>query len=294
MDLKSFLDEKRIIVDEGLRRVSESLKPTPVPLRDAMEYSLFSNGKRIRPILALASCEAKGGASDDILPFACALEMIHTYSLIHDDLPCMDNDDLRRGRPTCHKVFGEAVALLAGDGLLTEAFRVMADPAYTEKIDPAITRQVVFELARAAGASGMVGGQAMDVVYEGKEGTKEIVDFIHKNKTTALIRASVRIGAMAARADKEELGQFTRYGESIGFAFQIKDDLLDVEGDEVQVGKKLKKDIGKQTYVRYHGIDGSKTKIDELINTAVKSIKFLGANGRILSELARFIGERSF
>jgi geranylgeranyl diphosphate synthase, type II len=292
--LKSFLDEKRMVVEEGLRRISQSFKLTPDSLRDAMEYSLLSNGKRIRPILALASCEAKGGTDDVVLPFACGVEMIHAYSLIHDDLPSMDNDDLRRGRPTCHKVYGEAVALLAGDGLLTEAFRVMTDPIYTEKVDPAITRRIVFEVARAAGANGMVGGQAVDVIYEGKEGTEEIVNFIHKNKTTALIRASVRIGAIAAGADEQELEHLTRYGESIGFAFQVKDDLLDVEGDEAKVGKKLKKDTGKQTYVRYHGIDGSKTRIDELIMSAVESVAFLGAKGKVLSELARFIGDRSF
>jgi geranylgeranyl diphosphate synthase type II len=281
-------------VEEGLRSLSISIAPAPGPLKEAMEYSLFSKGKRIRPILALLANEAGGGEDYGVLPFACALEMIHAYSLIHDDLPSMDNDDLRRGRPTCHKVFGEAIALLAGDALLTEAFRVMTDEEFTGRIDPVVTSRIVFEIAQAAGARGMVGGQAVDVTYEGKEGSKEIVTYIHENKTTAMIRAAVRIGAIAAQTGEQELEQFSRYGEAIGFAFQIKDDLLDVEGDEIEVGKRLKKDAGKQTYVRYYGVDGSKAKIDELINRAVESMAFLGPKGTVLVELARFLGERSF
>ena len=294
MDLQSFLSKKRTIVEEGLRSLSISIAPVPGPLKEAMEYSLFSKGKRIRPILALLANEAGGGEDHGVLPFACALEMIHAYSLIHDDLPSMDNDDLRRGRPTCHKVFGEAIALLAGDALLTEAFRVMTDREFTGRIDPVVTSRIVFEVAQAAGARGMVGGQAVDVTYEGKEGSKEIVTYIHENKTTAMIRAAVRIGAIAAQAGEQGLEQFSRYGEAIGFAFQIKDDLLDVEGDEIEVGKRLKKDAGKQTYVRYYGVDGSKAKIDELINRAVESMAFLGPKGTVLVELARFLGERSF
>jgi geranylgeranyl diphosphate synthase type II len=294
VDLQSFLSTKRTIVEEGLRSLSISIAPAPGPLKEAMEYSLFSKGKRIRPILALLANEAGGGEDYGVLPFACALEMIHAYSLIHDDLPSMDNDDLRRGRPTCHKVFGEAIALLAGDALLTEAFRVMTDEEFTGRIDPVVTSRIVFEIAQAAGARGMVGGQAVDVTYEGKEGSKEIVTYIHENKTTAMIRAAVRIGAIAAQTGEQELEQFSRYGEAIGFAFQIKDDLLDVEGDEIEVGKRLKKDAGKQTYVRYYGVDGSKAKIDELINRAVESMAFLGPKGTVLVELARFLGERSF
>jgi geranylgeranyl diphosphate synthase, type II len=294
VDLQSFLSKKRTIVEEVLRSLSISFAPVPGPLKEAMEYSLFSKGKRIRPILALLACEAGGGADHGVLPFACALEMIHTYSLIHDDLPSMDNDDLRRGRPTCHKVFGEAIALLAGDALLTEAFRVMTDRECTGRIDTAVTSRIVFEVAQAAGAKGMVGGQAVDVTYEGKEGSKEIVNYIHENKTTAMIRAAVRVGAIAAQTGERELEQFSRYGEAIGFAFQIKDDLLDVEGDEIEVGKRLKKDAGKQTYVRYYGVDGSKAKIDELIRHAVESMAFLGPKGTMLVELARFVGERSF
>jgi geranylgeranyl diphosphate synthase type II len=258
-----------------------------------MEHSLFSEGKRIRPILALAVCETKRGKAAAVLPFACAIEMIHTYSLIHDDLPCIDNDDLRRGRPTCHKVFGEAVALLAGDALLTEAFRVMTDPRFSSQTPPAIAREILYEIAQAAGAEGMIAGQVVDVLYDGKEGTKSILDYIHRNKTAALIRASVRVGALAGGAAPRELEQFTTYGESLGLAFQIGDDLLDAEGDEKIVGKKLRKDVTKQTYIKHYGVAQSRARLDELVNEAIEAVKFLGSGGGALTELAEFVGKRS-
>ncbi len=293
MDLLSFLHEKRIVVENTLRDIFVSFSSTPGVLRDAMEYMLFSNGKRIRPLLAIATCESLGKPSDDLLPIACAIEMIHTYSLIHDDLPSLDNDDIRRGRPTCHKVFGDAVAILAGDALLTEAFRVMADTRYTYKITPKLLRQSVFEIASAAGADGMVGGQIMDVLYEGKEGSKNILNYIHMHKTTALIVASVRIGAIMGGAKTRELKHFTKYGQCIGLAFQIMDDILDAEGDEELVGKRLKKDTGKQTYIKHYGIAASKIKLEQLIEEALKSIDFLGEKSIILKEIAKFIGNRS-
>ena len=292
MDLGTFLRDKRIIVDNTLKDIFASLQTTPGMLRDAMEYSLFSNGKRIRPILAIATCEANGKASDDLLPMACAIEMIHTYSLIHDDLPSIDNDDIRRGKPTCHKVFGDAIAILAGDGLLTEAFRIMTDSHFTYRIGLKMLRQIVFEVASAAGANGMVGGQVMDVLYDGKEGTKNILNFIHLHKTTALIRASVRIGAIMGGAKVKELNKLTKYAESIGLAFQITDDILDAEGDEEIVGKKLKKDVGKQTYIKHYGIVASKIKVEQLLEEALEAIKFLGENSKILSALARYVCNR--
>ncbi|HEY3278537.1 MAG TPA: farnesyl diphosphate synthase [Syntrophorhabdaceae bacterium] len=291
-DLASYLREKQIIVENSLKDLFSSLKTPPSVLRDSMGYMLFSHGKRIRPILAIAACEAQGKSSDDLLPFACAIEMIHTYSLIHDDLPSLDNDDLRRGKPTCHKVYGEAIALLAGDGLLTEAFRLMADNRHGERINPRIVRDVIFEVASAAGAEGMVAGQVMDVLYDGKEGTKNILHYIHSRKTTALIRASVRVGAIMGGAKTRALAKFTRYGEALGLAFQIMDDLLDVEGDEEIVGKRLKKDTNKQTYVRHYGVVASKIKLEQLTEEAVKSVQFLGDNSAILAELAQFIGSR--
>jgi len=292
MELGTYLHDKRIIVENTLKDVFASFKTTPGMLRDAMEYMLFSNGKRIRPILAVATCEANGKSSDDLLPLACAIEMIHTYSLIHDDLPSIDDDDIRRGRPTCHKVFGDAVAILAGDALLTEAFRIMVDNHYTENISPKVLKQIIFEIATASGADGMVGGQVMDVLYDGKPGTKNILNYIHMHKTTALIKASVRIGAIMGGSKVRELKKFTKYAECIGLAFQIMDDILDAEGDEELVGKRLKKDTGKQTYIKHYGITASKIKLEQLIEEATKSIEFLGDKAIILSDLARFLGNR--
>ncbi len=293
MDTLAFLSGKRQIVDQFLRTIFDTFITSPDPLKKAMEHSLFSEGKRIRPILALAVCEAKKGEAASVLPFACAIEMIHTYSLIHDDLPCIDNDDLRRGKPTCHKVFGEAVALLAGDALLTEAFRVMTDPRLANHTPPSLATQMLCEIARAAGAEGMIAGQVVDVLYDGQEGTKSILDYIHKNKTAALIRAAVRVGALAGNATPAEMEQFTRYGESIGLAFQVGDDLLDAEGDEELVGKKLRKDVTKQTYIRHYGVEQSRARLKELIDDAVRSLAFLGPEGKPLTELALFIGRRS-
>lgn len=292
MDLNKYLHDKKILIENTLKDIALSFHDCPASLRDAMEYTLFSDGKRIRPILAITTCEVMGKSCDDILPFACAIEMIHSYSLIHDDLPNIDNDDVRRGKPTCHKVFGEATALLAGDGLLTEAFRVMSDNRFTERTNPRIIKQLIFEISSAAGAMGMVGGQVMDVLSDGKEGTKDILHYIHTHKTTALLRASVRIGAIFGGAKTRELKKLTKYGEAIGLAFQIKDDLLDAEGDETKVGKRLKKDTTKQTYVKHYGSIASKIKLEQLVEDAVQAIQFLGGDSIILAEIARFIGSR--
>jgi geranylgeranyl diphosphate synthase, type II len=293
VDLQGFLTEKRALVEKALRTVCSSFPSSSRPLKEAMEYSLFSEGKRIRPSLAMAACEALGCRSEAVLPFAAGIEMIHAYSLIHDDLPCMDNDDLRRGRPTCHKVFGEAIALLAGDALLTEAFRVMADRRNSE-VSSSTARRIIYEVALAAGASGMVAGQTMDVAYEGKKGTKAIVNYIHSHKTGALIRASVLAGAFAGRAKAVQAKGFRIFGESIGMAFQIRDDLLDVEGTEEEVGKKLLKDADKQTYVKYYGVTASKDRIGVLIDRAESALAFLGEKAEVLVGIARFAGNRSF
>ena len=269
MELSAYLHDKKIIIENTLKDICTSFVSTPGVLRDAMEYVLFSNGKKIRPILAIATCEAKGKSSDDLLPCFCALEMIHTYSLIHDDLPSLDNDDLRRGKPTCHKVFGEAIAIMAGDALLTEAFRVLSDARYTDRINPKITKQIIFEIAHAVGAEGMVGGQVMDVLYDGKEGSKNILNYIHLHKTGAFMRAAVRIGAVAGGAKARELKNLSKYGECIGLAFQVMDDILDAEGDEEIVGKKLKKDTNKQTYIKHYGILASRYKLEQLVDEAI-------------------------
>ncbi len=292
MDLSAYLHDKKIIIENTLKDICTTFISTPGVLRDAMEYMLFSNGKKIRPILAIAACEAKGKSSDDFLPCFCALEMIHTYSLIHDDLPSIDNDDVRRGKPTCHKVFGDAIALMAGDALLTEAFRVLSDASYTERVNPKITKQLIFEIAHASGAEGMVGGQVMDILYDGKEGSKNILNYIHLHKTGALMRSAVRVGAIAGGAKTREFKNLTRYGECIGLAFQVMDDILDAEGDEEIVGKRLKKDTNKQTYIKHYGILASKYKLEQLVDEAVKSISFLGEHALILKEIAEFVGNR--
>jgi geranylgeranyl diphosphate synthase type II len=292
VDLNKYLLDKKILIENSLKDIALSFHDCPSPLRDAMEYTLFSNGKRIRPILAITTCEAMGKSCDDILPFACAIEMIHSYSLIHDDLPTMDNDDMRRGKATCHKAFGEATALLAGDALLTEAFRVMSDNRYTERTNSRITKQLIFEISSAAGAMGMVGGQVMDVLSEGKEGTRDVLHYIHTHKTTALLRASVRVGAIFAGAKVRELKKLTKYGESVGLAFQIRDDLLDAEGEETKVGKRLKKDSTKQTYMKHYGPIASKIRLEQLVEDAVQAVQFLGRDSIILAEIARFVGNR--
>jgi geranylgeranyl diphosphate synthase, type II len=292
VDLRDFLAVAKSLVEERLKASFSAIPATSGLLKEAMEYSLFSDGKRIRPAMAVAACEAMDGHVDDVLPFAAAIEMIHTYSLIHDDLPSMDNDDLRRGRPTCHKVYGEAVALLAGDALLTEAFRVMAEPRGS-RLPKSIVQRIIYHVALGAGASGMVAGQTMDVIYEGKKGTKKILNYIHRNKTSALIKSAVLAGAIAGRAKRTQLRSFATFGESVGLAFQIKDDLLDVEGDEGEVGKKLKKDVDKQTYVRHYGVTASKERMAQLVERALSSIAFLGAKGDILAQIAGFVGQRS-
>jgi geranylgeranyl diphosphate synthase, type II len=291
VDLQTFLDENRILVQSSLRDILASISVSGT-LKEAMEYSLLGGGKRLRPILAIAVCEAAKGPADAVMSYGCAIEMIHTYSLIHDDLPCMDNDDLRRGRPTCHVVYGEAIAVLAGDALLTEAFRVMAANGMVAG-QGATACRIIYEVARAAGAEGMVGGQVLDVLYEGREATKEILDAIHRTKTASLIRAATLAGALVAGVDDEMIARFSAYGDSVGLAFQIKDDLLDVDGDETQVGKRLKKDEAKQTYVKHYGIEASKARIDELVNQAIASIECLGPDGEMLIELARRMGNRS-
>lgn len=293
MNLAEFLIDKGSIIDDYLKKIFVSFTDAPKTLCEAMEYSVFSPGKRIRPALAIATCEALGGNCEKVLPFACAIEMIHTYSLIHDDLPAIDNDDLRRGRPTNHKIFGEPLAILAGDALLTEAFRVVADPLFTKGVSAGQIRRVSLEIARAAGSEGMVGGQAVDVLFDGKMATKKTVKYIHTHKTMMLIRLPVRVGAIVAGAKAQELKYLTKYGESVGLAFQIMDDLLDVVGDEGKVGKKLRKDITKQTYIRHYGINESKKRMEKLTAGAIAAIGFLGERGSILKELAEFIGNRA-
>lgn len=293
MDLSAYLKEKREAVDAFFREYFAEDQRPPV-LREAMRYSLFAGGKRIRPVLALASYEACGGDPTDIVPYASTLELIHTYSLIHDDLPAMDNDDLRRGKPTNHKVFGEAVAILAGDALLTEVFAILSDRTYTEKIREESLLRAISEVARAAGPEGMVAGQVQDILSENGEPDADTLDFIHSRKTGALIAASVRLGPILFGSGAEVLGALGCYGEKIGLAFQIIDDILDVEGDTAELGKTVGSDekINKMTFPRLHGIDQSRAIAHRLVEDAVLSLSIFTEEADPLREIAWYLLRR--
>lgn len=284
--VEDFLKAKSAKTDRALAAYVDSWTDAPASLVEAIRYSLFAGGKRVRPALALGAAELVCGTDDVALPVACALEMIHTYSLIHDDLPAMDDDDLRRGKPTLHKVHGEALAILAGDALSTMAFDVLADGGSLE---------VIRELARASGVSGMAGGQVLDLESEGKQVPLEQLRCIHRKKTGALIRASVRCGAMLAGADARRLDALTRYGEHVGLAFQIADDVLDVIGAADVMGKKAGSDAAKEksTYPALLGVEESQRLAKEAADQAVAALTDFGPEADILRALARYIVERS-
>lgn len=290
IDINTYLTETAATVDEWLEAYLPSLDNEPKTLHEAMHYSVMAGGKRLRPILALASyeyCLAESGRSpvksDEVIKMAAvALEYIHTYSLIHDDLPCMDDDDLRRGQPTCHKKFGEGIAVLAGDGLHVVAFELMSRTGSLKAVE---------ELASAVGTSGMLGGQMADLEAEGKTPDLDQVRRIHQLKTAALIRASVRIGAVLAGADRDRLDQLTRFGDKIGLAFQIVDDILDIEGDQDLLGKQVGSDDKNQkaTWPGVIGLDRARKDAEKLIDDALNLFK--EADNRLIN-LARYIGQR--
>ncbi len=291
MDLEKYLTDKAELVNNGLKKALAGPEEHPKNLHAAMHYSLFAGGKRLRPILTLAACEATGGGKEDALNAACAMECIHTYSLIHDDLPALDNDDLRRGLPTCHKAFGEATAILAGDALLTAAFEIIAKTPHPDK---GAVVKAVYEAAVAAGSLGMVGGQTVDIEYEGKECDFAALEYIHIHKTGKLIRACVRCGAILGGADADGLKALTRYGESVGLAFQIADDILDVEGSIKDMGKAVGGDAkkGKATYPSLLGVAESRRLANELVERAVSALSGFGDKAEPLRGIARFITER--
>jgi geranylgeranyl diphosphate synthase type II len=301
--LEDYLDRARRRVDEALTRYlpeaqSDSSSACPPRLAMAMRHSVLGGGKRLRPVLCLMAAEACGGDPAMAIPAACALEMVHTYSLIHDDLPAMDDDDLRRGRPTCHKAFDEATAILAGDGLLTLAFEVLA----REVQPPPAALRCVRILAEAAGPSGMVAGQMADLQAEGRtaaefrpaEGTLAELEAIHRRKTGALLRAPLRMGAAIAEAPEPCAEALDRYGKAVGLAFQIVDDLLDVQGDEAKLGKRVGKDsgLGKWTYPRFLGVDGSRRRARQLAEEAIAALELFGPRGDRLRGLALALLER--
>jgi geranylgeranyl diphosphate synthase type II len=299
--LHEYLDRARRRVDEALASYLPEIDPgagaaCPERLASAMRYSVLGGGKRLRPVLCLLATEACGSDAETAVGAACALELVHTYSLIHDDLPAMDDDDLRRGRATCHKAFDEATAILAGDGLLTFAFELVA-----REVQPAAAAlRCVQILAEAAGPSGMVGGQMADLqaeqqaLVENDEGSLERLEAIHRRKTGALLRAPLRMGAVIAQAPQSHQDALDHYGRAVGLAFQIVDDLLDVEGDESKLGKRVKKDsdLGKWTYPRFLGLDGSRRRARQLAEEAVAALAPLGVRGHRLRELALALLER--
>jgi geranylgeranyl diphosphate synthase type II len=288
-----YLEQKHKLVNEFLKNylaTKKSKSSSPKVLCRAMGYSLMAGGKRLRPILAIASFETAGGKSKNILPIAASLELIHTYSLIHDDLPAMDNDDFRRNKPTNHRVFGEAIAILAGDALLTDSFELIVKTPES----PDILISVIKELTLACGTEGMVGGQSADIIYEDKKIKEKDLIYIHTHKTGALIKASVRIGAIMARATPDVLNPLSRYGEKIGLAFQIIDDILDITGTKKELGKSTGSDItrGKNTYPHIYGLEESKKKAQDLINESINVLKRFGKEADPLREIARYILKR--
>jgi geranylgeranyl diphosphate synthase type II len=295
MNLKSYLKEQCARVDAALDRFLPQESELPHSIHKAMRYSVFAGGKRVRPILMLAACQAVGGDSERTLPAACAMEMIHTYSLIHDDLPAMDDDDFRRGNPTNHKVFGEAIAILAGDALLTEAFKLTSDPRYAGGCDPAGLLAVIHELATCAGSHGMVGGQVVDMESEGNHDIDlATVQYIHTHKTGALIKASVVAGALLGGAVGQHLAAITRYGEAAGLAFQIADDILDIEGTTEEIGKDAGSDEarGKATYPAVMGLAAAKEEAQAMMDEALRALEVFGAEAEPLREIARYIVQR--
>jgi geranylgeranyl diphosphate synthase type II len=293
LDLKAYLESRRALVEAALERVLPPESAPPTTVHRAMRYSVLAPGKRLRPILVVAGAEAVGGHAEQVLDTACALELIHAYSLIHDDLPAMDDDDYRRGRLTSHKVFGEAMAILAGDALLTLAFRLIATNA-AARADAAIVGRVVAEVADAAGTGGMVGGQVVDIESEGKTISAEMLDYIHLHKTAALIRVALRVGAVLAGGRAEQVDAISGAGQALGLAFQIVDDILDVEGNLAELGKTAGSDERKQkaTYPSLHGLPASKARARELIEETKRRLIPLGPAAEPIRALADFVLER--
>ncbi|WP_232059633.1 polyprenyl synthetase family protein [Kyrpidia spormannii] len=292
--------ELREFWEAGARAVNDALDALIPPgkgagrLHEAMRYSLFAGGKRLRPLLAMAACEGAGGSLREALPAACALELVHTYSLIHDDLPAMDDDDYRRGRPTNHRVFGEAMAVLAGDALLTLAFGVLAKAP----LPPTTRIRLVEELAEASGKEGMVGGQALDIEATGAEGPPdpELLRDLHRKKTGALIIASLRMGGLCAGADESLLDRLSAYGQAVGLAYQIVDDLLDVGGDARRIGKAVGRDaaLNKLTWPGVYGVDRSREDVRRLTKEAIAHLHGFPGDTRHLVDLARYLADRDW
>jgi geranylgeranyl diphosphate synthase type II len=291
MDFSHYWSARQKKIEAGLNKYLPPASTKPKTIHEAMRYSIFAGGKRLRPVICVAAAEALGGTAEQALPLACAVECIHTYSLIHDDLPCMDNDDFRRGKPTSHKVFGEAMAVLAGDALLTIAFEMAAScrawPRYSHAA-------IIRELAVASGSQALIGGQVADAEGEGKKISPAELRYIHENKTAALITSSIRLGAMSANATPKQLKNLTDFGQSLGLAFQVIDDILDVTQTTEKLGKSAGKDIKAQkaTYPALLGLEKAKKEADRLTARARAALKPLGRKAESLEAIADYLLRR--
>lgn len=296
MNFKSDLKERKKIVDNAIEEFFKDKEGLQRTVIESMEYSMKAGGKRLRPVLLLEVCKMVGGNIKDAMPFALAMEMIHTYSLIHDDLPAMDNDDYRRGKPTNHKVYGEGIAILAGDGLLNLAFETMLEKINNSSdfFNRGISAMRL--ISRASGINGMIGGQVVDLESEGKKIDIETLDFIHHNKTSALIEASINAGAIIGGATEEQYRNLEIYGKSIGLTFQIIDDILDVIGDEKKLGKRIgsDQDNKKSTYPSIYGIDESKKIASRLIKNGIEALKGFDEKADFLRDLAKYLEDREY
>lgn len=293
MDLKNYLAARAKEVDTALDRHLPKKSAAPATIHAAMRYTVFAGGKRLRPILCLAAAEACGGKLENAMLPACAVEVLHTYSLVHDDLPCMDDDDLRRGRPTCHKVYGEGMAVLTGDALLTEAFLFLAQTPATKRYS---AKDYVAELALTGGSRHLIGGQVLDLEGEGQKATKARLVKIHEAKTAALLMSSLRLGAMTANATPKQLEALTVFGHALGHAFQVIDDILDVTQSTEVLGKTAGKDaaVEKTTYPSLMGLEKSRKEAAKLTKQAMDALMPLGKSADRLHEIAAYLLEREY
>ncbi len=304
--LHSYFESRCKIVDQALNHYLTRADIEPTKVHEAMRYSIFAGGKRLRPVLVIASAECCGAKAEKVMPTAAAMELIHTYSLVHDDLPAMDDDDLRRGRPTSHKVYGEAIAILAGDALLTRAFELIGENAKIRGVRAADIVKVIGVIARGSGTFGMIGGQVVDIQMEGgkwregrgkratpKKDAAQILGYIHRHKTAALIRASLEAGAVLSGASSNQVDAFAKYGEKIGLAFQIADDVLDIVADKKKLGKKgSDTDNNKLTYPALYGLEESQKMALKLVEEAKEALAPFQRRAQVLKQLANYIVER--
>ena len=293
MNLHAYLASRQKAIDRALNRFLPKETEPPATIHKAMRYSLFAGGKRLRPILCLAATETCGGKTADALPLACATECIHTYSLVHDDLPSMDNDDFRRGRATCHKVFGDGIAVLAGDALLTIAFEIAARARPTRRYSMS---RIVGEIASAAGSRRLIAGQVADLEAEGKPADHALVRYIHENKTAAMLTSAVRLGAMSANADEKKLIALTKFGRALGLAFQVIDDILDVTQTSEKLGKSAGKDLAahKATYPAVMGLEAARAEAGRLTAAAQSALRPFGKKAERLRQIANYLLEREY